>query len=188
MSPGLTLRHPIPTLTRHSLGHQCQLSGQCQAILTIYTCGPCHGCQISSDTPDIPDTRLLPDTPTPPLTLQHSDTPTPRHLSGPHTTLCTDNGERQSVSPIAEITLAAALSTTTLGVESSFLVLSTTLTVDQDNNVNTQTQLNPKTKSETMRLKSTNKNTPSLIRPHSVLTQACAQAPSIHPQSLSSDR
>ena len=85
------------------------------------------------------------------------------------------------MSPIAEITLAAALSTTTLGVESSFLVLSTTLTVDQDNNVNTQdndvntqTQLNPKTKSETMRLKSTNKNTPSLIRPHSVFTQACA--------------
>ena len=114
-----------------------------------------------------------------PRTLRHSDTPTPRHLSGPHTTLCTDNGERQSVSPIAEITLAAALSTTTLGVESSFLVLSTTLTVDQDNNVNTQTQLNPKTKSETMRLKSTSKNTPSLIRPHSVLTQACAGT--VHP-------
>ena len=177
MSPGLTLRHPIPTLAQHSLRHQCQAS--VRPSLTIYTCGPCHGCQISSDTPDIPDTRPLPDTPTPPLTLRHSDTPTPRHLSGPHTTLCTDNGERQSVSPIAEITLAAALSTTTLGVESSFLVLSTTLTVDQDNNVNTQTQLNPKTKSETMRLKSTSKNTPSLIRPHSVLTQACAGT--VHP-------
>ena len=114
-----------------------------------------------------------------PQTLRHSDTPTPRHLSGPHTTLCTDNGERQSVSPIAEITLAAALSTTTLSVESCFLVLSTTLTVDQDNNVNTQTQLNPKTKSETIRLKRTNKNTPSLIRPHLVLTQACAGT--VHP-------
>ena len=121
-----------------------------------------------------------------PLTPRHSDTPTPlRHLSNPHTTLCTDNGERHSVSPIAEITLAAALSTTTLGVESCFLVLSTTLRlelrlcVDRETDVNTQTQLNPKTKSETMRLKSTNKNTPSLIRPHSVLTQACAGT--VHP-------
>ena len=40
-------------------------------------------------------------------------------------------------------------------------------------------ELNPKTKSETIRLKSTNKNTPSLIRPHSALTQACAGT--VHP-------
>ena len=52
------------------------VSGQCQAILTIYTCGPCHGGVKSAPTPP---TSQTPDrSPTLRHPPRHSDTPTLR--------------------------------------------------------------------------------------------------------------
>ena len=91
LSPGSTLRHQIPTLSRHypdasTLRHQCQptlgptLRHQCQASVkpsrqwtSSYSVKQCQWCQDKTDTPTL-DTSDTPDTPDTP-TLHTSDTP-----------------------------------------------------------------------------------------------------------------